>query len=217
MAKFKTDTPVVHVKSGVRGTVIAHEGDKVTYLKDDGSTSTVNATSLQTVSKYEAEQAKAAKKAEKEKAAKERQKTPRVRKAGNKDGYVQSGQLEYDPNRYSLRDGVATPSGNKVKDVNDDAAVMLAGLEFDAMLKVVAKETGRQRNELAEKYEHLNPGMQRMTLGNILRGALREKAEGVEPAAKKKAPAKKALAKKVTAKKAAKPKDEDTGAEAHSA
>lgn len=215
MAKFKVDTPVVHIKTGVRGTVTGHEGDKVSYLKDDGTTSTVNATSLQTVSKYEAEQAKAAKKAAKEKAAKEKAKAPaRERKAGSKDGYVQSGQLEYDPNRYTTREGALTPSGNKVKDVGDEAAGLLAGLDFDGMVKVVAKETGRNKAEVVAKYEHLNPGMQRMTLSNILRGALRAKAEGIDPTPKAaKAPAKKA-ADKAPAKKATKSKADPAQTEA---
>lgn len=219
MAKFKKDQQVIHVKSLARGVVQTHDGDKVTYLKEDGTTSTVNAASLQTISKWEGEQARAKKKADNEAAKKaraaERANRP-PRQAASKEGYRKSGQLEYDPSKYIARDGVKTAAGNKITDIGDEAADEMAGKTFDEMVAIVARATGTPKDELIVKYEKLNPGMQRMTLGNRLRAALRIKAAGGDPTApkvkktaakpgakaekraKKAAPAKKAAAKSPT-------------------
>ncbi len=76
----------------------------------------------------------------------------------------------------------STPTGRDTIDIDDDVAKQLRGMDFETAAKAVAKTatalgepyTGK---ELIEKYQHLNPGMQRMNLGNKLRGAIK-RAEG---------------------------------------
>jgi hypothetical protein len=165
---------------------------------------------LQTVVKYEAEQAKAKKRAEKdaEKKAKAAARAARPKREVGADGYVQSGQLKYKPDRYVPRDEATTASGSKVRDIGDETADEIAGKSFSELVAIAARETGLTKVSLTEKYEKLNPGMQRMTLGNIIRAAKKAKAEGREygkPAKKPKSdkPAKTAATKKTATKKTA--------------
>lgn len=199
MAKFKTDQPVIHVKSLVRGTVQSHDGDKVTYIKEDGTTSTVNASSLMTVTKWEADKAKEQKKADaaanRDKIKAEREAARKNRTPASKEGYRKSGMLEYDPKRYTPRAEVKTASGNKVSDIGDTAADQLAGASFEEMVAIVSRVTGRAKADLIAKYENLNPGQRRMTLGNILRAANKQIAAGIDPKAPKPKAAKAADAK----------------------
>jgi hypothetical protein len=77
----------------------------------------------------------------------------------------------------------STPSGRSTIDINDDVAEQLRGMNFKEAANCVAKamtELGEKTTakELVEKYDHLNPGMQRMNLGNRLRSSIRRTAEG---------------------------------------
>jgi len=72
----------------------------------------------------------------------------------------------------------STPSGRDTIDIDDDVAKQLRGMDFSTAAKAVARamnEMGEKTTgaALIEKYEHLNPGMQRMNLGNKLRGAIK--------------------------------------------
>lgn len=64
--------------------------------------------------------------------------------------------------------------GTVAVDNNDDVAQMLRGEPLDECYKVVAKKVGSQVAELHTRFNHLNNGMQRMCLGNMLRKALRD-------------------------------------------
>ena len=71
--------------------------------------------------------------------------------------------------------------GTRFIDNGDDVSQELRELTLDeafSMLNRELKESGEKSTikALKEKYEHLNPGMQRMVIGNRLRG-LRSKAE----------------------------------------
>lgn len=74
-----------------------------------------------------------------------------------------------------------TPTGKATVDIDDQAARMLRGLDLDAVYKTAAskiahisgEKVGETEADLRKKYKHLNPGMQRMNVGNVLRGALR--------------------------------------------
>lgn len=69
--------------------------------------------------------------------------------------------------------GVAqTAGGNKTIDCNDELAAMLRGLPIDQVYARAAKATGMPEGELRAKYSKLNVGMQRMNLGNKIRGAI---------------------------------------------
>ena len=63
------------------------------------------------------------------------------------------------------------PNGRKSLDNGDDLAVKLRGMKLDELFKLASKELGVTQKELHEKYDRLNPGMQRMNLGNRIRGA----------------------------------------------
>lgn len=76
----------------------------------------------------------------------------------------------------------STPSGRDTIDIDDDVAKQLRGMDFESAAKAVAKAVtslGEKTTaaELMGKYEHLNPGMQRMNLGNKLRGAMKRAEE----------------------------------------
>lgn len=64
--------------------------------------------------------------------------------------------------------------GSVSVDNNDDVAQMLRGESLSACYSAAAKKLGVSPAHLREKYEHLNNGMQRMCVGNILRKALRD-------------------------------------------
>jgi len=86
----------------------------------------------------------------------------------------------------------ATASGRDTVDIDDSVATMLRGLDLDALYDVVCEEMGKLSEGavfskpmtaafkksgmtcfefLVSKFGKLNPGMQRMNLGNMLRGA----------------------------------------------
>lgn len=64
--------------------------------------------------------------------------------------------------------------GSVVRDNGDDAATLLRGAELGEIFKIVAHKLGVTQVSLHDKYDHLNPGQQRMNLGNRLRKALRD-------------------------------------------
>lgn len=98
--------------------------------------------------------------------------------------------------------------GRRLVDCGDDVATQLRGLDLDGVYRAVAKAIGTPEKELRAKYSHLNPGMQRMNLGNRLRGA----ANGKDESPKAKAKATKGKAKAKTRKAKASPKAEEAAA-----
>lgn len=68
-----------------------------------------------------------------------------------------------------------TASGNKSLDNGDAVALMLRGADLDTVYKIGAKELGVSEQELRTKYAHLNPGQQRMNVGNRVRAAIRKR------------------------------------------
>lgn len=84
----------------------------------------------------------------------------------------------YRPSFHAIA-GLRTPSGTLVVATADDAVTRkLAGLDSVA-LELVAEEFG-----IEWKWAHLNPGMQRMNLGNRLRSAIRRGELAAEALAK---------------------------------
>ena len=61
-------------------------------------------------------------------------------------------------------------SGKKTQHNNDVVAQALDGATLDEIIKPAAEALECTQKELRTKYEHLNPGMQRMNIGNRLRG-----------------------------------------------
>lgn len=67
-------------------------------------------------------------------------------------------------------------SGNSSLDNADRVALDLRGMELREVYKTVGKVIDISAEELKLKYNHLNPGQQRMCLGNKMRGFLKKLA-----------------------------------------
>ena len=61
-------------------------------------------------------------------------------------------------------------------DKGDAVAVGLRKLTLDAVYATASSATGISQAGLRDRFAHLNPGMQRMNLGNMIRKALKETA-----------------------------------------
>lgn len=72
---------------------------------------------------------------------------------------------------------VKNASGHVSYDNGDDIAEKLRGMSLEAVYQHAAKGLKEDLKALQKKYAHLNPGMQRMSLGNRLRKLARAKAE----------------------------------------
>ena len=66
-----------------------------------------------------------------------------------------------------------TVAGNVSLHNGDKVAKSLAGNTLDETYGEAAKALGVTVASLKSRYAHLNPGMQRMNLGNVIRGALK--------------------------------------------
>lgn len=79
-----------------------------------------------------------------------------------------------------------TNKAGRIKIDNGDAtATSLREKTLDEVYKLAAKETREALGALRERYQHLNAGMQRMNLGNKIRGAQARKAREAQAKAKK--------------------------------
>jgi hypothetical protein len=67
----------------------------------------------------------------------------------------------------------------KSLDNGDLTAQLLRAYTLDETYAYVAIATGVSADSLKARYRHLNPGMQRMNLGNVLRKARREYADKI--------------------------------------
>lgn len=72
---------------------------------------------------------------------------------------------------YNVDKKTKTPSGRPAVDSNDKVAKALRGGSLEDAYREASKATGIAMTQLKEKYGKLNPGMQRMNLGNRIRGA----------------------------------------------
>jgi colicin import membrane protein len=61
-------------------------------------------------------------------------------------------------------------------DKGDTVALTLRKLTLDAVYATASSATGISQVGLRDRFAHLNPGMQRMNLGNMIRKALKESA-----------------------------------------
>ncbi len=71
---------------------------------------------------------------------------------------------------------VKNASGHTSYDNGDDVATKLRGKTLDDVYAYAAKQLKEPEKDLRTKYKHLNPGMQRMSLGNRLRKIANAKA-----------------------------------------
>lgn len=75
------------------------------------------------------------------------------------------------PNTENYATGRAA-SGAKTQHNGDPVATALNGATLEEVFGLAAEAIESTPTELAEKYGHLNPGMQRMNLGNRIRGVV---------------------------------------------
>lgn len=100
-------------------------------------------------------------------------KTPKVKKDGDDDRLVPADLAQYKVDKEKK-----TAKGNPSVHCDDDVANLLAGKDLDKVYELTAKALtkagveGGTEPELRKRYKHLNVGMQRMNLGNRMRGAL---------------------------------------------
>ena len=100
--------------------------------------------------------------------AKAAARTPRARKpiSERRNGVIHA---EYLPKYQAYK----RTDGKTSLDNGDGVASTLRNFALEAVYKVTAKEIGESVEALKAKYGHLNPGMQRMNLGNRLRAHYR--------------------------------------------
>jgi hypothetical protein len=92
-------------------------------------------------------------------------------KKSTKKSVPAEGLVAADLSTYKVSEKVRTESGRKAIDSDDATAKELRGKTLDEVYAIAGKELGQTQKELKEKYQHLNIGMQRMNLGNRIRGA----------------------------------------------
>jgi len=92
---------------------------------------------------------------------------------GRKNGVVFAGYLpQYEAYKALTTDGATKRSIDK----GDNVAVLLRPLTLSDVYETVSSAANTSVADLRERFSHLNPGMQRMNLGNMFRRALREAA-----------------------------------------
>lgn len=82
------------------------------------------------------------------------------------DGLRHVKKATYDPADYIKAKSV---NGNSTMHCGDLVAVIMLPLTLDQCYQYTAQTIGVPEQELRNKYRHLNPGMQRMNLGNKIR------------------------------------------------
>ena len=109
--------------------------------------------------------------------------------ANAKEGAQKPKEVRVKPDLTKYVKGVSG-SGKKTMRANDHVAASLDGFTLDEVFRVAAELTETPEKEYRGKYSHLNVGMQRMNLGNRIRGAIakqdkaREKDKSVASGAK---------------------------------
>lgn len=95
-------------------------------------------------------------------------------KAKTAKGVRTIGGKEVDLSAYKK---VKAPGGGTSFNNGDATAKKLEGKNLDDVYKIVAKDTKQNEAELRKRYAKLNPGMQRMALGNMHRKGPRTEKE----------------------------------------
>jgi len=107
-----------------------------------------------------------------------KQRKPRKDKGKKREKRILAGapvvSIKPDLDRYKVSRNVRTESGAPSVDIGDATAKRLRGKELDEVYKIAAKELDASEKSLRDRYTHLNPGQQRMCLGNRLRAAAKK-------------------------------------------
>ena len=83
--------------------------------------------------------------------------------------HIKIGKMSVPKDRYVVTKDVKTSSGRVCVDNGDLIAERFRGLNLMEVYKQVSVALGIPVLDLEARYKHLNPGMQRMNLGNIYR------------------------------------------------
>jgi hypothetical protein len=90
-----------------------------------------------------------------------------------KNGVVYAGYLP----QYEKYKAVVNGAVRRSIDKGDALAVQLRGMELADVYRTAAELVGHSVADLKSRFEHLNPGMQRMSLGNMVRKVQKEAAQ----------------------------------------
>jgi len=121
---------------------------------------------MQKAEAMRAHDAKAAAKAAKAAKAEKEPKDPSERK----NGVVYAGYLP----QYEKYKAVVNGQVRRSIDKGDAIAVQLRGMTIDQVYGEGSKITGHSVRDLKSRFEHLNVGMQRMSIGNMIRKIQKE-------------------------------------------
>lgn len=178
MSKSKSSTAFY---KGAEVDVLSVSGGWSTIVKNDGSTAKVRNSELTSAP----ESAKRASKGDrkppqpKPEKIKPREARPaekaRAEKAAE-DGEQDARLVKPDLSRYIRHSDVRTGSGRQAVDIGDETADALRGLSLDEVYEKVCSTLGLDESDTRAAYAHLNPGMQRMNLGNRLRAFYKKQA-----------------------------------------
>lgn len=91
----------------------------------------------------------------------------------NRKKVVKIGDTEASIANYFVSN-IKTPCGRRTLDCADSVASSLRGLNLDEVYETTSEWVKIPVVELEIRYSHLNPGMQRMNLGNLIRGAMKK-------------------------------------------
>jgi hypothetical protein len=163
--------------TAIIGTVVASTLRKLEIKPDDGSENfSVSPKVVTLVKRGTKKDAKAIEKANR---------PPKVVKVKDPNAVSKSITAGADLSKYTRHADIKTASGRPTYDIGDKTAEVLRGKDLDAVyevtVKTIAKLTGEKGltvDELKTKYSKLNPGQQRMNLGNRLRAAFRNSEAG---------------------------------------
>lgn len=152
-------------------------------MNSETNTQVAETTSAPAPAMTNAQVKKAAKKPSKAKVTKaaapaKKAKAPKTTKKPVRKAKVITGDrlVPADLSTYHIDKDKKTANGNPSVDCDDKVAVMLRGKDLKSVYELVAKQVEDETVvSLKKKYGHLNVGMQRMNLGNKLRGVLNAK------------------------------------------
>jgi hypothetical protein len=86
-------------------------------------------------------------------------------------GFKTTDALKEAAKRYTHDKEHKTAGGHVSVNNGDEIATKLIGKDLDTVYAAAAKALKEDEKDLRAKYKHLNPGMQRMNLGNRMRAA----------------------------------------------
>ena len=75
---------------------------------------------------------------------------------------------------------LADGSKKRSIDKGDNVAVLLRALNLNGVYATVSSMTKTPVSTLCERFGHLNPGMQRMSLGNMMRKHIKMESEATK-------------------------------------